>query len=532
MAQIKQFHFGKGQLEELKDYVSDDGKRYGLNWPVVYLLSNPQQSKNKVAYVGETHKALNRAREHLTDPQKSDLKILHVITDFDYNQSVCKDLESHLIRWLAGSGHELLNRNDGLSNLDYHQAENYRLSFKVIWRNLKTNQIVDQNIEDIENNILFKYSPYKALTETQQNIANDLLASFAQDSEMSKTCVISGEPGTGKTILATYLVKRFKQKYPRLTIALVIPMQQLRYSLKMVFKSDVDLKPDMAISPYDVAKKTYDILIVDEAHRLKRRVNLSQYSHFDTINRRFNFGHDGSQLDWILHQSRSQILLYDEQQSIQPGDIRPQALSNLNIDEYYLNDQIRIRAGKNYINYIDDILNNRRPIKRSFTSYEFRLFNSLAEMIQLIKEHDKRVGLSRIVAGYSWKWLTKKNPNLEYDFIIDNIPLKWNSSSVLDWPNSENAINEVGCIHTIQGYDLNYAGVIIGQDLIYDPISKILKINPDNYHDFNGKRTASSSELEQYIKNIYKVLLTRAMRGTYIYVVDPHLRQYLADYFF
>jgi DUF2075 family protein len=91
-------------------------------------------------------------------------------------------------------------------------------------------------------------------------------------------------------------------------------------------------------------------------------------------------------------------------------------------------------------------------------------------MVELIKLKDKEVGLSRLVAGYAWEWESQNNPDKEvFDIDIDGVKLRWNSTNT-DWINSENAITEVGCIHTTQGYDLNYVGVIFGTEITYDKI--------------------------------------------------------------
>ena len=532
MTKIKQFEFTDSQLGEITDYISSYGAKNSTSWPTVYILSSFKHTQYTL-YIGESHRINARINQHLHDPNKRGMKLIHIITDDDFNQSVCRDLESHLIRWLSGSGYILKNNNDGLSDLDYPQAPIYRQRFKTIWSKLQDGQIVDQNIEQIENSVLFKYSPYKSLTAKQTEIAENLFDSFKKDYFKDKTAIVEGEPGTGKTILATYLIKKFKDQNPELKIALVIPMVQLRNSLKKVFRSIMNLTPQMVISPFEVTKTDYDILIVDETHRLKRRVNLPHYSQFDKTNQKLGLKKQANQLEWIVKQSKSQIFLYDPNQSIQPSDIRPEFLAGLKFTNYELDNQIRIRGGRNYTNYIKDILNNLKPIKRGFNSYDFRLFNDFKEMEKEIRKRDREFGLSRMIAGYAWPWLTKKDPNLKYDFSIEGCHLKWNNLKAKDWPNSDNAINEVGCVHTIQGYDLNYAAVIIGSDLIYDDHLQKITINPKNYYDVNGQKTASHDELERYIKNnIYNILLTRGIRGTYVYVVDLKLRQYLSNNFF
>ena len=114
---------------------------------------------------------------------------------------------------------------------------------------------------------------------------------------------------------------------------------------------------------------------------------------------------------------------------------------------------------------------------------------------------------------------------------IDGNKYKWNSTQS-DWILSENAINEIGCIHTVQGYDLNYLAVIIGEDLKYDKDIDEIYVEPDNYYDKMGKVTIADDpeELKKYIINIYTTLMTRGIKGTYVYVCDPALREYMAQY--
>ena len=161
--------------------------------------------------------------------------------------------------------------------------------------------------------------------------------------------------------------------------------------------------------------------------------------------------------------------------------------------------------------------------------YAFLLFDSIKELVNEIKQRDEEYNLSRLVAGYSWEWISKKNKDL-FDIKIDNVNLKWNSVSN-DWVNSKNSVNEVGCIHTTQGYDLNYAGIVFGNEITYDKVNNEILILQDNYHDKNGKQTIKDpKELKDFIINIYKTLLLRGIKGSYIYVCDKNLREYFANY--
>jgi DUF2075 family protein len=151
-------------------------------------------------------------------------------------------------------------------------------------------------------------------------------------------------------------------------------------------------------------------------------------------------------------------------------------------------------------------------------------------MREAILKKDDEHGLSRLVAGYAWDWVSKHNPE-QPDIVIDDVDLFWNRSSV-DWVNSPTSREEVGSIHTIQGYDLNYAGVIIGKDIGFDEKTEKVFFRRDHYFDKKGKENNprlglefSDDELLSYILNVYRVLMTRGVLGTYIFLEDESLFQ-------
>lgn len=521
MYDIKKYNYSKASLNEVKKY------RFGENWPVVYILEDGRE-----AYIGEAGSAYRRANQHLANSERAKLENFYIIADDEYNKSATLDIESSLIRYMSGDGKFLLqNGNFGIQEADYYDKERYQAKFQIIWKDLKKKNLVKNDLIQIENSDLFKYSPYKALSVDQLSVVEDIFEILKSGGHSS--FLVSGEPGTGKTIVATYLMKLFTSKKwsQGMKIGLVIPMIALRKTLKRVFKSVKGLNPGMILGPNDVVKQNYDILIVDEAHRLQRRVNLPNYRDFDRINAILGLEKNGgTQLDWIMMSSKSQILFYDEQQTVKPADIRPKNLEKYNFTKLNLTSQMRVKGGEDYIKYIRDVLNQEQKEKHSFKNYDFRIFDNAKDMFNLIQEKNKKHGLSRLLAGYAWKWQTKGNETVDYDIEIDEVRLKWNSVTE-DWVNSPNAVNEVGCIHTIQGYDLNYAGVIIGPEIYYDEKTKKVVVDKKKYLDFNGRRAISDpKELDIYIKNIYKTLLTRGLYGTYVYVVDENLRKYLGRY--
>jgi hypothetical protein len=229
------------------------------------------------------------------------------------------------------------------------------------------------------------------------------------------------------------------------------------------------------------------------------------------------------------------ILFYDEDQSIKPSDVQREDFDRLKINPRtkveQLKSQFRVRGGNDYVKFIDRMLNVRLLSPEKFISqdYEFLLFDSIEDILSEIKKREQENGLSRMVAGYSWKWISKNDYNLT-DIAIDGTTLRWNSVAS-DWVNSVNSINEVGCIHTTQGYDLNYTGIIFGNEISYDKDTDQIVIRPENYHDINGKQSIKDpAKLKSFILNIYKTIMLRGIKGTYLYACDPDLREYLAKH--
>jgi DUF2075 family protein/phage repressor protein C with HTH and peptisase S24 domain/predicted GIY-YIG superfamily endonuclease len=530
-------------------------------WPLVYILSD---GKIKEAYVGETTDAYARMSSHLKNNDKNKLTAVHLIASEKFNKSATLDIESNLIKYISGDGeYRLINGNIGLANHNYYQKKTvYWDIFVSIWDKLRSEGISKHSIEFINNSDLFKYSPYKTLTEEQRKslivIVRNLL-----DREF-RNLIVNGGAGTGKTILAIFLfklinsnlddfnfkefgddedefmqlIKAIKIKYPNPKMGLVVPMSSFRNTLKKVFKNIKGLSSDMVLSPSEVANHRYDIIVVDESHRLRRRVNLGAYfGSFDKACEKLGIDKTTcSELDWVIKQSDNAILFYDQNQSIKPSDVKKEDFDKLKFekttDKIDLKSQFRVKGGNDYVDYIHRLLDCSLPLNKKIfdtKEYEFLIFDSIENMVREIKQRNEENGLSRLIAGYSWPWISKNDKN-KFDIKIDNVELMWNSSSD-DWINSVNSVNEVGCIHTTQGYDLNYAGIIFGNEISYDKTKDEIVILKDNYFDKNGKNSIKDlAELAAFIKNIYKTIMLRGIRGTYVYACDKSLREYLSKH--
>jgi DUF2075 family protein len=188
-----------------------------------------------------------------------------------------------------------------------------------------------------------------------------------------------------------------------------------------------------------------------------------------------------------------------------------------------------VQGGVKYIGFVKKIFSGKLPEngKVRFSHYHLQLFNDIRGLVNEIRERDQSYDYARLTAGFAWKWVSRKNKRL-YDIKIDKTLLRWNED-IIDWINSPNAIKEVGCIHKVQGYDLNFAGIIFGPEISYNKESNKIIIYRNNYYDVNGKNgIIDPEELERYITNIYKTLMLRGVRGTFLYACDKDLKAYLS----
>lgn len=525
------------------------------NWPLVYILSD---GKTRRAYVGETTDALTRLNTHLKHSHKKLLTTVHLVSSDRFNKSATLDIESSLIKYMAADGRfALLNGNLGLVDHNYYQKDEYSAIFRETWDKLRGQGLVQRSLELINNSDVFKYSPYKTLSADQRKGLIEIMRALLNPG--MKNLVVEGGAGTGKSVLAIFLFKlihtdqseldlrefseeenelrdlliEFKKRYPKPRMALVVPVSSFRKTLAKAFKNVVGLSSSMVVSPAALARHDYDIVLVDEAHRLRRRVSLANYGWFDDTCAALGMDKDTcSEIDWITKQSRKAVYFYDSGQTVKPSDVRAtefqaiKAASDTKVMK--LVSQFRVQAGRGYVEFVDDMLNLRLPASKKFSSqrYEFQIFDDMSDLIREIKHRNKAHGLARLVAGFAWPWASKKDPSA-IDMEIDGVKLQWNRTDT-DWINTPGSEQEVGCIHTTQGYDLNYTGVIFGNEIRYDKDRDQIIIDKANYHDRTGKQSIEDpEELKQYIINIYRTIMLRGIKGTFVYACDKSLRDYL-----
>ena len=568
--EIRNYSFTQTAINQLavEDHLEE-------NWPVVYQIYN-----NREVYIGETTNLKNRMSQHLENAEKSSLRrgSVKVVFDETFNKSAALDLESYLIQYFSGDGKfKVLNRNDGMRDRDYYDRANYRKTFEEIWNRLRELKIADKTISEINNSELFKFSPYKNLNFEQLNVVTEVVQNIDEAifDDRKSLSIIDGDAGTGKTIVIMYLAKlladlqsfdnqnddiddesnfniffeleHINQNFKDKNIALVIPQPSLCGRIRKIFdKIDLGNANIRIFSPVQFGKcdDNFDITLVDEAHLLKVGVTGTLGKQVHEIDRKiFGDSKIHSELDWIMAKSKNVVLVFSEQQRIRPTNIDKSDISKyvgeFDKRDYYLKTQMRSLGGKKYIDYIHDILSNgfRPKEKETFKEFETKLFDNIQDFVAAMEKREAEYGLSRMVAGFDWEWKSKKNKSA-YDIEIDGMKFRWNSTQN-NWIGSKNAPKEVGSIYTVQGDDLNYVGIIIGNDLIYRNGKLIFNrkacadsgaLKRSQRQVANNEQISENDMLEQVLRT-YRILMNRAVKGIYIYACDEKLRNYLGHYF-
>ena len=346
----------------------------------------------------------------------------------------------------------------------------------------------------------------------------------------------------GNRVLLANRISAYVQKHGPLKIAFVVPMTSIRKTFKSVFGASkkIGLKSSMVIGPQDVLKGQYDIVFVDEAHRLSRRKNITSYGSFDDACKKLGLDQNSAtQLDMVQLKSKYSVLVYDENQTVKASDLTREqfniALDRRSTEPYraVLETQMRCEGGQAYISYLDEIFEVTQKSKQTVNNYDLKLWDDPNAMIEDIREKDKSLALCRTLAGYSWKWKSKKCKSVSEavskgveDIDLEGKKYVWNMSNQ-EWILRDGAVNEIGCIHTTQGYDLNYVAVIFGKEIDYDEKTDSIVIYKRKFYDTKVKAGVDDVMLKQYIINSYKVMMARGIKGCYVYACNKSLQNYL-----
>lgn len=348
-----------------------------------------------------------------------------------------------------------------------------------------------------------------------------------------RTIIIQGGPGTGKSVLAINLLKDFVSK--SLNTSYLTKNSAPRNAFtnllsKSDLKKEIDIK-GLFRSPFklNVAPKNfYDCLIVDEAHRLVKKM----YGDFSGEN----------QVKECINSSLLTIFLLDEDQIITTKDIgsieeikKWAHILNSRVilnDDTVLRSQFRCNGSDAYIQLLNNILGigENVDIDIDELNYDLRVFDDPNTLRDELRKINKLNNKARMVAGYCYDWNVKFKRG-DYDIYLKNgFKAKWNLDGDNIWAINPKSFEEVGCIHTAQGLEFDYVGVFIGKDLRWDPdknkiITDPTKISKDDKS--SGIRAASEILARTLILNTYKTLLTRGQKGCFIYCEDEALQHHI-----
>lgn len=385
---------------------------------------------------------------------------------------------------------------------------------------------------------MFEGNPAYTLLD-EQKVAYERIVDIARNASEKTAIIIYGGPGTGKSVVAmNAFITLLKDD---LNIRFVAPNSSFKesiiYNLTSRSAKYNRRRAEQLFSGsgsfYQATNNEFDVLICDEAHRLKKK-GAYQY-------------HGLSQVEDIVRAARVSVFFIDDKQSIRPDDEGSEQRIQEVCKEYgvkltsvELKAQFRCSGAEGYMNWVDNTLQieeNANFNGWEHETYDFRLFDDPNDLYKAICKRDDEGYDARMLAGFAWKWTYAKDGNKNAEVNDVAIPeyhfaMPWNSrNDQYSWSHDKNKRDQIGCIHTSQGLEFDYVGVIIGNDLRYDPESKEIYASSEDYYDRSGKKglTNDDEALTRFIKQIYRVLLTRGMKGCYVFCRDPQLAIYFKE---
>ncbi|WP_049550741.1 DUF2075 domain-containing protein [Streptococcus pseudopneumoniae] len=565
---VREIDYTSNSLVKLKNQLKFNENKNDLkflfDYPVVYIVNDEKKNRFSV-YIGETTDIIRRTSQHLIDDIKkenrddwrdfatSSTTKVFVIGHNHFNKSLTLDIENRLMLYLSSVDNvtRVQNRRGNPQN-EYYTSDELDSIFSKIWRSLnKKNQFLFPAESIVRNSAIFKSSPFHKLTTEQIKAKNEIIfkiTSALSKNEFGTLILVKGEAGAGKTVLMSSLIDDLLNSddtefiRENNTINLVVNHDdQLsvykEIEKKLEWKSglnlDVTMKPTQFLNALKKQDVDAGIVVIDEGHLLLTAKNQAYQG--------------GNHLKDILSKSKVVVLVYDDNQIMNKSQIwvddsfltlQHHAKQSGNLIE--LNNQMRIKASESTISWIRNIIDNREITKlKEDKNYDIQIFNSPKELQDAIKLKDKNqhLGISRLIATYDWDYSSQSKP-IDKDYWcveIDDWSCPWNrelhrdkKDSKLSWIEQPQTINEVGSTFTVQGFDLNYAGVIIGPSVKYRNGEVKFDISASKNKGAVQNRKLDNGEMRNFgvdlLKNELNVLLTRGVNGLYIYAVDEELQ--------
>ena len=388
-----------------------------------------------------------------------------------------------------------------------------------------------QQLADSVGSMLRGREEFILLDEQKTVLEKIVKASNDSLTGQKRVLIINGGPGTGKSVISINALARLtgQRLNARYVTPNAAPRAVFEAKLKKIFgKADIRSLFSGSGSFTETSAGSFDTLIVDEAHRLKMKSGMFK-----------NLGEN--QVKEIIKSAHTSVFFIDEAQKVTWSDvgeismIEEQAgLAGALVERLELTSQFRCGGSDDYMAWLDEVLGVHADTANYFSrdKFDFQIFDSPVELHNVIKEKNRINNKSRVVAGYCWDWISKNKAELS-DIRIDEFGYKatWNlTSDGSEWIISPKSVEEVGCIHTCQGLEVDYIGVIIGKDLI--AIDGVLVTDPSaraktdkslaGYKkDLKEDPISAQIKADEIIRNTYRTLMSRGMKGCYVYFVDP-----------
>jgi uncharacterized protein len=377
------------------------------------------------------------------------------------------------------------------------------------------------------------------------NLLEDQLAAYyaildraKKASKLRTKCVIlvRGGPGTGKSVIALNVIAELLSRgqivfHATGSAAFTSTLRKIvgtrAASLFKFFNSFTNARRD-----------SIDVLVCDEAHRI-RKTSVSRYTPKESRK-------DRPQLDELMDAAKVSVFFIDDYQVVRPYELgstdlirKTAADHGAELFEFELKTQFRCCGSDGYLNWLDNALGVRETTNTMLTNNEkmdFRIFKSPESLYDAIKKkNEEKPNSARMVAGFCWPW-SDPNPDgtLKEDVAIGNFRMTWEAKNEARvargippaklWAFDPNGVNQMGSIYTIQGFEFDYVGVVFGDDLEWNPARKDWIGRPENSADAAVKR--DKNDFVKYVKNAYRVLLTRGMMGCYVYFINKETENY------
>lgn len=562
---IVELSIKNGNLLGMDSLSKNEKKALELN-NAIYIYRG---TGSKKVYIGQTIHFIDRHKQHYNGTEEkfktADFDKVMVIFSVHFNRSALDDVESQLITYFTANNSKktdavsfdkdaVINRTGGNSVNEYVGRENVASEVILpVWEKelYPRGWVSTPTLDELRTKELVKYSPIKQMTAEQGQLIKEII------NNPDKNYVINGDAGTGKTVLLTHLVANLLKDRPRAKVGVVVQpnWEKTGANIFKVYGMNSRYLSVTTTTKIIADNSRYDVIIVDESHKLSRRYGKQQPS-FGQVYKIPGFENCNSHLEILQKMGHQIILMYDVLQAIRPANVTREMFEQLTggYVKRFLKTQFRIQApkGKSYTS--DDYINGIKYLLykdtgllgSSLTNYDpdfnrdvFRdqsadayfgyvIGQPMRKLIEWVEE-DRNFNpehINRVLSGMfccdtadCWSISHGKDPSITH-FHEDGLDRRWNSTQE-NWINigDDDAEDQIGSVFAVQGIDLNKVGVMIGPDIKVND-SGVLEAVPDNHNNTNNKFSNEEMadprnrfEFTLFILNQYYVLLTRGIDG-------------------